>query len=248
MNSSEAVDKVKELKAEIRRRLWKLMEDTDVARFPRPVFGRIPNFVGAESAATKLTSLSQFQEARVVKVNPDAPQRMIRHRALSMGKIVLTPTPRLTGGFLLLDPSELPSKSELRASSIAGSLQLGKRIGLQELPKVDLVVIGCVAVSPDGARLGKGEGYGEIEYAILREKKKIDDKVPVLTTVHDSQIVDNIPWETHDVPVDIIVTPSKLRVTETIFPKPIGISWGRLSEEKLAAIPILQEMKRKAGQ
>jgi len=247
VNTWEAVEKVNELKAEIRRRIWKMMEETNVARFPRPVFGRIPNFVGAETAASKLTSLSQFQDASVVKVNPDAPQRMIRYRALSMGKVVLTPTPRLRGGFLLLDPSELPSRSALRASSIAGSFQFGKRISLHELPEVDLVVVGCVAVSPNGARLGKGEGYGEIEYAILREKNRVDDAVPVVTTVHDSQILEVVPWEAHDVPVDLIITPSKILPTGTTLPKPNGIFWERLSEEKLKEIPILRELRDDAS-
>ena len=223
------------------------MEETEVARFPRPVFGRIPNFVGAEVAASKLTTLPEFQHARVVKINPDAPQRMVRHHALSMGKIVLTPTPRLKEGFLLLDPSKLRKSSALRASSIAGSFELGKRIGLQELPKVDLIVVGCVAVSPNGERLGKGEGYGEIEYAILREKKRIDGRVLVLTTVHDTQVLDGVPWEKHDVPVDLIITPKKIIRTETTLPKPAGIYWERLSEEKLKEIPILQDLRDEAS-
>ena len=223
------------------------MEETEVARFPRPVFGRIPNFVGAEVAASKLTTLPEFQHARVVKINPDAPQRMVRHHALSMGKIVLTPTPRLKEGFLLLDPSKLPKSTALRASSIAGSFQLGKRISLQELPKVDLIVVGCVAVSPNGARLGKGEGYGEIEYAILREKARIDDTVPVLTTVHDIQVLDSVPWEKHDVPVDLIITPKKIIRTETTLPKPTSILWESLTQQKLNEIPVLRELRNEVG-
>ena len=37
------------------------------------------------------------------------------------------------------------------------------------LPEVDLVVIGSVAVDPKtGARIGKGEGFAEIEYGVMR--------------------------------------------------------------------------------
>lgn len=34
-------------KWEIRKRLWDYMESNDIARFPRPVHHRIPNFVDA---------------------------------------------------------------------------------------------------------------------------------------------------------------------------------------------------------
>jgi hypothetical protein len=50
-------------------------------RFPRPVHHRIPNFVDAEAAAQRLAMLPEFKGARVVKVNPDTPQKMVRRAA-----------------------------------------------------------------------------------------------------------------------------------------------------------------------
>ena len=47
-------------------------------RFPRPVHHRIPNFVDAEEAAARLATLPEFLAARVVKVNPDTPQKAVR--------------------------------------------------------------------------------------------------------------------------------------------------------------------------
>jgi len=44
-------------------------------------------------------------------------------------------------------------------------------------------------------------------------------------TVHDCQLVDDIPVEKlliHDVPVDIICTPSQVIFTNTPIPKPQG--------------------------
>ena len=35
-----------------------------------------------------------------------------------------------------------------------------------ELAPVDLVVTGCVAVGVDGARLGKGGGFADLEFAL----------------------------------------------------------------------------------
>ncbi|MCC6015362.1 MAG: 5-formyltetrahydrofolate cyclo-ligase, partial [Desulfurococcaceae archaeon] len=83
---------------ELRYRVWRAMEEAGVADFPRPVYGRIPNFVGATEAASRLTSSEVFRVARVVKVNPDAPQRPVRELVLRSGKLLVMPTPRISRG------------------------------------------------------------------------------------------------------------------------------------------------------
>jgi len=40
-------------KGAIRREVWKLMEESSVSRFPKPVEGRIPNFEGSEKPAPR---------------------------------------------------------------------------------------------------------------------------------------------------------------------------------------------------
>jgi 5-formyltetrahydrofolate cyclo-ligase len=102
-------------KDDIRRRIWFLMEEKGVARFPRPVYGRIPNFAGSEVAAQKLAEQREFKQAKVVKVNPDSPQKMVRYLTLISGKTLIMPTPKLKHGFLLLNPNEIP-KSALDSS------------------------------------------------------------------------------------------------------------------------------------
>jgi 5-formyltetrahydrofolate cyclo-ligase len=37
-------------KAVVRQKVWEYMEKNDIANFPRPVYHRIPNFKGAQSA------------------------------------------------------------------------------------------------------------------------------------------------------------------------------------------------------
>lgn len=231
-------------KAAIRKFVWDSMERLGIARFPRPVHGRIPNFVGAELAAKRVAELKAFKRARVVKVNPDSPQRPIREAVLRLGKTLLMPTPRLRQGFLLVDGSRLPKSMASAASTIGGAFRLGKLVSLQEIPNVDLVVVGSVAVAPDGARIGKGHGYSEYEYGILREIGALDDSVPVITTVHDIQIVDSIPIEEHDVPVDLIATPTKILETRCPYAKPSGIFWGKVRPEALGEMPILCELKK----
>ncbi len=103
-------------------------------------------------------------------------------------------------------------------------------------------------MSLNGCRLGKGEGFAELEYGILRWMGAIDDSTPVVTTVHDCQVLEEdiepgLMLE-HDVPVDIIVTPTRILRTRTRLPKPPGILWHKLSPEKLAQIRVLQSLKR----
>ncbi len=230
---------IKEEKARIRAMIWKGLEERGLARFPRPVYNRIPNFEGADEAARSLVGLEAFRKANIVKINPDAPQRMVRYYALSYNKILIMPTPRLRSGFIVLRVSN-PNHA-LKASTIRGAFEYGKIFNLDL--KIDLIIIGSVAVSRSGARLGKGEGYAEIEYAILREKGLISDDTLVITTVHELQIVDDIPVEEYDLPVDIIVTPSEVIYTNSKIPKPRGLIWSRLSDDKIKSIPLLASMK-----
>jgi len=215
----------------------------------------IPNFVGADAAAHRLVALPAFQSASTVKVNPDTPQKQVRFHVLSGGKVLLTPQPRLrTGFFSSLQRSALPGGSINpmavlnEACTSAGVEKYGRPVSLDAVLTVNLIVIGSVAVAPSGARLGKGEGFAELEYGMLRWMKAIDDSTLVVTTVHDCQIVSNedIPVDKlleHDVPVDLIVTPTQVIVTNTAIPKPQGIYWHRLSSQKLAQIPVLRQLK-----
>lgn len=156
----------------IRKRVWDLLERKNIAQFPRPVHHRIPNFLNAEAAAANLASLDCFKEARCVKVNPDTPQKPLRFLVLSQGKTLLTPQPRLrTGFFSTLSKETIPNDNRTvrQCCTSAGVAKHGKPIALDADVKVDVVVIGSCAVDVNtGARLGKGEGFAELEYGILR--------------------------------------------------------------------------------
>merc|ERR1719453_2947335 len=106
-----------------------------------------------------------------------------------------------------------------------GVVTYGEPIGLEDQLKVDMVVIGSVAVNPaNGARIGKGEGFAELEYGMLRMMGAVDDDAPVVSCIHDCQLVDDIPTEKmlcHDVPVDIICTPTRTIRVPRVLPKPV---------------------------
>lgn len=74
--------------------------------------------------------------------------------------------------------------------------------------------------------LPSSQGFAELEYGILRWMGAIDDSTLVVTTVHDLQLVDDISEDMmleHDVPVDIIVTPTQVcRTCRMLCAEPCG--------------------------
>ncbi len=93
-------------------------------------------------------------------------------------------------------------------------------------------------------RIGKGGGYSEIEYGILRELGLISEETPIFTTVHDIQIIGKAPRMEHDFVVDAIFTPKKIVRVERKYSQPKGIIWENLTEQQLREMPILHELKK----
>lgn len=229
-------------KRDLRWERWLALREAGAARFPGAI-GRIPNFTGAEAAAERLAGERAWKRARVVGCNPDLAQRPVRARALREGKVVCVTTPRLEGAppFLRLDPERLEPEDLWRASSIQGSLELGEPAAPEDLPPLGLVVIGSVAAARDGARLGKGGGFADLEYALLLEAGKVHARTPVATTVHAGQVVraGTIPMAAHDLPVDLVVTPERVLRCPRAHRRPRGLLWEALDAERLSAIPLL---------
>src|SRR5215470_5827771 len=230
-------------KAALRQQVWSDMSAASVTRFPG-VAGRIPNFKGAEAAAERLRATAAWQAASTLKANPDSAQLPVRQRALEDGKTVYMAVPRLAGPepFFALDPAHL-SEPPRKAASISGAARSARRVTLAELSPVDLVVMGCVAAGEDGARLGKGGGFADLEFALATAAGLVGPGTVAVTTVHELQVLPagQIPVTGHDVPVDLIITPERVidcRAGRRARPKP-GVQWADLTEEKIAAIPLL---------
>lgn len=231
-------------KQAIREDVWDALEAAEVARFPFPPHDRIPNFAGAEEAATRLFDRPAWQAAETVKANPDAPQLPVRRGALQAEKTVNMAVPRLRDErcFVRLDPATIDDTDA--AATISHADEYARRIGPDEMDPVDVVVAGSVAVTPAGDRIGKGEGYSDLEFAILREAGLVGPDTTVATTVHEMQVLDrSIDTESHDVPMDLVVTPERTIETDRRGDRPAGIDWTRLDEATIDAIPILQRLR-----
>ncbi|MGE7807914.1 5-formyltetrahydrofolate cyclo-ligase [Lysinibacillus capsici] len=68
--------------------------------------------------------------------------------------------------------------------------------------EMDIIVVPGVVFDPYGYRIGYGGGYYD-RYVLNYNKGKL------MSLLFDEQIIDCVPTEAHDCPVDIIVTPTK---------------------------------------
>ncbi|XP_072202680.1 methenyltetrahydrofolate synthase domain-containing protein isoform X3 [Excalfactoria chinensis] len=239
-------------KGDIRQKVWDYLETSGLAEFPRPVYHRIPNFKGSHQACCSIKELDVFNRANEIKVDPDKPLEGVRLAALQARKTLLVPTPRLRSGlFNKIVPPPGATKETLRICATSqGIKEYSVPVGLDGKARVDLVVVGSVAVSEKGWRIGKGEGYADMEYAMMVSMGAVMEDTPVITIVHDCQVVD-IAEELlgdHDLTVDYILTPTRTIKTNCKRPKPHGILWHKVSYEMLGKIPILKSLRYKEKQ
>ena len=228
-------------KESARQYVWDTLKEQRLARFPFPIHGRIPNFKGAEAAAGRLFEVKPWKDAEFLKINPDSPQKPVRIEALKRGITYFMPTPRLKAGFMKFDPARIPPEKFREAAALSTCHAWAEEVPLDALPRIDAIVAGSVAVTRTGKRCGKGEGYSDIEFAILRELGH--KAVPAATTVHDIMIVGDFPWDEIDLPLSAIATPDGVIKIPNPYPAPDGIDWSRLSERDLEDMPVLKELK-----
>ena len=234
-------------KDEIREEVWTALERSGAAR-GKSVHDKIPAFYGDTEAAEQLFRLPAWHLARVLKSNPDRPQRPVRQRALEEGKILYMAVPRLRKEqcFVELDPARMDA-TPAKAATIAGAFRHGRLVTVEQMRPVDMVISGSVAVDRTGTRVGKGGGFADLEYGLAAAAGIVSVDTPVVTTVHPMQVLDEeLPWTQHDVPLTYLATPEEIIRCSGEWPRPNGIYWEDLEEEKIAQIPLLKKMRGQA--
>jgi 5-formyltetrahydrofolate cyclo-ligase len=83
----------------------------------------------------------------------------------------------------------------------------GPRLGVDAITDADLIVAPGVAVSTDGVRLGRGGGSYD------RALARVAPSAVMVVPLYDGELVEWLPTESHDRPVDAVVTPSGVRLT-----------------------------------
>lgn len=79
---------------------------------------------------------------------------------------------------------------------------VGTLLGPIAVDEVDLMLVPAAAVDRSGMRLGWGRGYYDKTLGSMQRRP------PVFAIVDDQEFVDEVPCESHDRPVDGVVTPS----------------------------------------
>ncbi|MFI5888117.1 5-formyltetrahydrofolate cyclo-ligase [Streptomyces sp. NPDC051554] len=225
-------------KQAVRERVWRRLIDGGGA--PADSYGKIPGFYGSEATAEQLATMDEWQRANTIKANPDWAQHPVRVRALKDGKLLYMAVPKMASlqPFFLLDPETLKVSAE-EAADKKGAAQVARRLGVEDMRPIDLVVCGSVAVNRSGARIGKGAGYSDLEVALLIEAGLVTDRTVIVAPVHQLQVVeDDIPETEHDFSVDYIVTPDEVILCANRR-RPSGLVWNDLTADKIAAIPAL---------
>ncbi len=234
-------------KDQLRNAIWTALKNSgDAIGDP---FGGISNFVGADVAAARLAELPIWKRASVVKANPDAPQAHVRLCALRDGKTVYMAVPRLAEEKCFIELSA----QDLQARGIAledaahwqTAVLIGKRVAFEEMQKIDLAVTGCVAVTRAGGRTGKGAGFADLEFGLLRQFGLLAPETPIVTTVHSVMVVesDRLPLQPHDTFLNWIITPEEVIEVQNVGPQPGGIDWERILPDQFETIPVLRILK-----
>jgi len=68
---------------------------------------------------------------------------------------------------------------------------------------VDLMIVPALAIDQKGNRIGKGKGFYD------RYLARLTSTPPLVAVVYDEELLESIPAEPHDKPIDAVVTPSQ---------------------------------------
>lgn len=131
-------------------------------------------------------------------IEPDT--RPFVNWALTQGVRVLLPVSREDG---LLDWTT--GDGETETEGLFGMPEaVGELLGPIAINYVDLILVPAAAVDASGMRMGWGRGYFD------KTLGSMEKCPPVYAVVFDGELVDEVPRERHDQPVDGAVTPTRI--------------------------------------
>ncbi|SNX61838.1 5-formyltetrahydrofolate cyclo-ligase [Streptomyces sp. TLI_55] len=84
----------------------------------------------------------------------------------------------------------------------------GDRLGPDAVTAADVVLLPGLAVDARGMRLGRGGGSYD---RVLARLERAGAHPALVVLLYDSEVVERVPEEAHDRPVDAVVTPSGVR-------------------------------------
>lgn len=191
-------------KEEVRQYVWRKIEP--FCDFPSP-YGRIPNFRDSKKACEKIRELEEYRKTECVFSAPDSVLLRLREIVLEDGKTLLAALPKMKG-FVVLDRRIKPTIDGLRQGKVANFQELRGKVGV--------FAQGCVAVDLQGNRIGKGTGFGDKEFEILKKEGLLAEKAIFVVVAHDIQVFSDLSHlaEEHDAKANVILTPTRIIFTQ----------------------------------
>jgi 5-formyltetrahydrofolate cyclo-ligase len=188
--SSDIEHAKRALRAELRERRGLLSEaQRDEAAIA--IGARLDELVEAHGAR----SISCFLSTTVEPGTRDFVTRAVRR-----GIRVLLPITRADG---LLDWAVATDDGEVGEGLYGLPEPTGEVLGPIAVNDVDLMIVPAAAVDRSGMRMGWGRGYFDKTIGSMEKCP------PVYAVIYDSEILDSLPREVHDQPVNGIVTPTQ---------------------------------------
>jgi len=145
------------------------------------------------ASAPGITSISAYLST------PDEPStREFLGWACERGIRVLLPISRVDG---LLDWAVYDANEE-EEDAFGMPAPTGEILSPMVINDVDLIIVPAATVDRSGMRMGWGRGYFD------KTLGSMERCPPVYAVIFDSELVDEVPSEVHDQPVNGVVTPT----------------------------------------
>jgi len=246
------------IRNEVRERVWSQLREVarPDSRFAWDFGEFIADYEGSDAGADRLLELADDRDCGTWLVTPDNNLDPLRERLIERSIPFLMPTYGIRRGFLSLDPADVPDGQAAFAATLDGMTRFADRVPLETLeadhPPLDIMVTGASFVTPDGLRMGKGHGFFDLEWAMLRRVGLATADTLVVAAVHDVQLLPEADAPSgmvadHDTVVDHVVTPTRTHRVEGERRKPSGIHWPLLTEAEIRSIPPLETLWKRDG-
>jgi 5-formyltetrahydrofolate cyclo-ligase len=154
----------------------------------------------------RLFELDEYKDAKTVLFYVSNNDEVFTHdmiRESFYKKNVIIPISNTENNILIL--SKLKSWDELTIGSYRILEPKKEKIRKTNINEIDLIIVPGVAFDAKGNRMGHGKGY----YDRLLENKK---QIPTVGLAFEFQVVNDIPTDEYDIPVDLIITEKRIIV------------------------------------
>ncbi|WP_234396914.1 5-formyltetrahydrofolate cyclo-ligase [Bacillus massiliglaciei] len=182
-----------EVKKKIRQEMKKALSDLPRKKHERQSL----------EVAEHLFSLNIWKQAKVIgitiAIHPEISTRPIIERAWKEGKEVAVP--KCFPQHRSMEFKRIHSFAELE-QVYSGLLEPVDGTVKAEKDEIDLLIVPGLAFTVDGYRLGFGGGY--------YDRFLTGFNASTAALAFDLQLVDQLPLESHDIPVNHILTPNRL--------------------------------------